>query len=751
MDFALRGATWQWGDYSLDQMVAEGSYHSEEGIKLEDFSLKAGEAKLVIQGDLLGTEQNARVLVTDFPMAMLQPIFRAVPALQHAAPAVTTSGPPPPVNPAAALLNSLTQPFRNPGGKGSGGEEKAVGYNMGSFANSPVNGLLYVRGTLGGCAEEPQGEVSVRLYDGAIGTTRLKTADARAAIDAAQKLDFAVELAPVDLRGTTSGHVRVAGVVPLSELRGGKVTSEEVLDIQVQAKDSGMMIVTTLTPNLEWTGGSADLALQVNGRLEAPVVAGNLTVGKGSFNCPYLRFPLTGVSARVQLESGEGGLRVEHLDARVGRRGFIKLRGQLPLQPPIRRQLQPASPASEAPVTPPSIHLDVSNLEVRARNLYTGYLDASVLVERSLVQPVVGGEVRVSRGAAYLFPQAPLSSGAPPTVGFLPDTTTQAAAVAEGRPRTGGIVSQAFTALSASRSDAFGKSLSRLEPQVPATEARADNLMLRGLSIKLGPDLRVLYPMNVLNFGIAGDLSVSGPALPDRIKLGGTVRLEGGEINLVATQLQLEREHPNQLVFSPEAGLDPTVDVALTGSRLRALIKGRASAWQDHITLTSIGSRSQTAAGGEGAETLDAAEAARIFEGQLAGALLAEDGQLALSSLASHTLSTLMPKLETQGRVGQARWRLVSAPSIPGLLSLDPSDDPANFLSSLTLGTEVEIQFGRSLQAVMSRKLRDSDIATQWTLNYALSQRLRMQFTIASSSPYPRTLIFQYSGEGVPR
>jgi len=63
----------------------------------------------------------------------------------------------------------------------------------------------------------------------------------------------------------------------------------------------------------------------------------------------------------------------------------------------------------------------------------------------------------------------------------------------------------------------------------------------------------------------------------------------------------------------------------------------------------------------------------------------------------------------------------------------------------------LQVQFGRSLQAAMSRKLRDSDIATQWTLNYALSQRLRMQFNIASSSPYPRTLIFQYSGEGVPK
>lgn len=108
-----------------------------------------------------------------------------------------------------------------------------------------------------------------------------------------------------------------------------------------------------------------------------------------------------------------------------------------------------------------------------------------------------------------------------------------------------------------------------------------------------------------------------------------------------------------------------------------------------------------------------------------------------------------------------------------GLLSLDPSSDPSSLLASLTMGTEVEVQFGKSLQArpspwpcsapcchdvcvaaralvsaaqaAMARKLRDSDVATQWTLNYQLTSRLRMQFTLASASPYPRTLIFQYS------
>jgi hypothetical protein len=60
-------------------------------------------------------------------------------------------------------------------------------------------------------------------------------------------------------------------------------------------------------------------------------------------------------------------------------------------------------------------------------------------------------------------------------------------------------------------------------------------------------------------------------------------------------------------------------------------------------------------------------------------------------------VSTLMPKIETQGALGGTRWRLVSAPSIPSLLSLDPSlADPGNILSSITMGTEVEIQVRQS-------------------------------------------------------
>lgn len=44
---------------------------------------------------------------------------------------------------------------RSVGQKGSAGVRKAVGYNMSSFANSPVNGLLYMTGSLGASCCDP--------------------------------------------------------------------------------------------------------------------------------------------------------------------------------------------------------------------------------------------------------------------------------------------------------------------------------------------------------------------------------------------------------------------------------------------------------------------------------------------------------------------------------------------------------------------------------------------------------------------
>lgn len=51
-------------------------------------SLRAGDAILLIEGKLLTADQDTSILLTDFPIALLHPLFKSVPALQNAAPAV---------------------------------------------------------------------------------------------------------------------------------------------------------------------------------------------------------------------------------------------------------------------------------------------------------------------------------------------------------------------------------------------------------------------------------------------------------------------------------------------------------------------------------------------------------------------------------------------------------------------------------------------------------------------------------------
>ncbi len=69
------------------------SARGRPGVECIFLHLHADDARFVVQGRLLGQSQDATVLLSDFPMATLQPIFRAVPALQNAAPAVTAGGP----------------------------------------------------------------------------------------------------------------------------------------------------------------------------------------------------------------------------------------------------------------------------------------------------------------------------------------------------------------------------------------------------------------------------------------------------------------------------------------------------------------------------------------------------------------------------------------------------------------------------------------------------------------------------------
>ena len=59
--------------------------------------------------------------------------------------------------------------------------------------------------------------------------------------------------------------------VPKSQLNSGAAAAEP-MEVRVDVKDSGMMIVTTVTPEFRWQSGTAAIQLRVHGPLSNPAV-----------------------------------------------------------------------------------------------------------------------------------------------------------------------------------------------------------------------------------------------------------------------------------------------------------------------------------------------------------------------------------------------------------------------------------------------------------------------------------------------
>jgi hypothetical protein len=65
-----------------------------------------------------------------------------------------------------------------------------------------------------------------------------------------------------------------------------------------------------------------------------------------------------------------------------------------------------------------------------------------------------------------------------------------------------------------------------------------------------------------------------------QVRVQGSLRLPSGDVNLVATQLALDRDHANLITFQQEqSGIDPLVDLVMSGGDLRVAIKVGRGWW----------------------------------------------------------------------------------------------------------------------------------------------------------------------------
>ncbi|CAL5206377.1 unnamed protein product [Lathyrus oleraceus] len=730
-EFDFHGEDWEWGDYKTQRVVAVGAFSNDDGLHLEKIFIQKDNATIHADGTLLGPKTNLHFAVLNFPVSLVPTVVQVFESTD--------------------FVHSMRQ------------------------LSASIRGILHMEGDLRGSLAKPECDVQVRLLDGAIGGIDLGRAELVASLTPTSRFLFNSKLEPI----TQSGHVLIQGSIPVAFVQnnisqedvesdesgttlvpdwakeknrgatddiGDKKVSRDknedgwntqlaeslkglnwqMLDagevrIDADIKDGGMTLVTALSPHASWLHGNADVMLEVRGTVDQPVLNGHASFHRASISSPVFRKPLTSFGGTVNVKSNR--LCITSLESRLSRKGKLLVKGNLPLR------TSEASPDDK-------IELKCEVLEVRAPKTLSGQVDSQVQITGSILQPNISGNIKLSNGEAYLPHDrggAPASNRFPSNQSMLPSGGVSQVFASRYVSRFFSSESPSASANTSQSSGSVNKS-SQVENEMEQVQIKPNaDICLNDLKLVLGPELKIVYPL-ILNFAVSGELELNGLAHPKWIKPRGVLAFENGEVDLVATQVRLKREHLNIAKFEPENGLDPMLDLVLVGSEWQFRIQGRASNWQDKLVVTSTRSVEQDA--------LSPTEAARRFESQLAESILEGNGQLAFEKLATATLEKLMPRIEGKGEFGLARWRVVYAPQIPSLVSVDPTADPLKSLASnISFGTEVEVQLGKRLQATIVRQMKESEMAMQWTLSYLLTSRLRVLLQSSSTN----RLLFEYS------
>lgn len=149
-----------------------------------------------------------------------------------------------------------------------------------------------------------------------------------------------------------------------------------------------------------------------------------------------------------------------------------------------------------------------------------------------------------------------------------------------------------------------------------------------------------------------------------------------------------------------EPGAEPLVDVAMASREFRFAVAAPLRDAPRAITITRLA---------DGATQAVAADAPEMLAAQLRALLLEDDGRLAVQSMLANAVSAVLPRIEGSGRLGNAHWRLVGAPT-PLL---------GNEAAGMFLGAqaEAEMSWGARWKVLLSsRHLADAQLSTSYQL-----------------------------------
>jgi translocation and assembly module TamB len=272
--FELIGQDWEWGEYTIDEAIAQGTYN-DGTLTLQPLRIDLDEGAIAYSGQLGQEALTGQVQVQQLPVELIEPFL----------------------------------PNRLP---------------------VQLDGRLNALVNLAGSLNNPSATGEIALVEGTINDRALETAQLNFTYDDA-RLNFDSTLGVAQ----TQQPVEITGSIPIALPFAAVEPDSDRISLRANVRDEGLALLNLFTDAVTWVNGQGQLNVEVGGTLNQPMVMGTVAVENATLNAQALPEPLTNVTGTARFNSDRlivEGIQAQYSTGQVMAEGILPIFASAPAQ-----------------------------------------------------------------------------------------------------------------------------------------------------------------------------------------------------------------------------------------------------------------------------------------------------------------------------------------------------------------------------------------------------------------------------------